>query len=131
MEYKINYNNSRGLESYVGERIRMRRMELGLTQDKLADMLGVSFQQIQKYEAGRNAMKITSLYRLSRVLLVDISYFFDGFKGYSLHDSSNASYSSTLQSREISSLIRNYQNISNPKLRKSVSNLIRTVSTNE
>ncbi len=130
MEYKINYDNSRGLESYVGERIRMRRMELGLTQDKLADMLGVSFQQIQKYEAGRNAMKITSLYRLSRVLLVDISYFFDGFKGYSLHDSSNASYS-TLQSREISSLIRNYQNISDLKLRKSVSNLIRTISTNE
>ncbi len=128
MKYKISHNENGELESYVGDRIRLRRMELGLTQNKLAEMLDVSFQQVQKYEAGRNAMKITSLFRLARVLLVDISYFFEGFKDYTLQDSGRAS--EMVQSREMSSLMRNYQNISNERLRKSVSNLVRALSVN-
>src|SRR5919107_3688638 len=61
----------------VGARLRLRRMMLGLSQEKLAEMIGLTFQQVQKYERGANRIGASRLYELSRVLDVPVSFFFD------------------------------------------------------
>ena len=66
------------LEKAIGARIRKRRMELGLTQIQLAGKLGLSYQQIQKYETGLNRISAGRLHQISRLLFIDTSYFFKG-----------------------------------------------------
>ncbi len=63
---------------HVGKRLRRRRRLLGLTQQNLAEMVGVRFQQIQKYECGANRITSSRLYDLSKALNVSVQYFFDG-----------------------------------------------------
>ena len=65
----------------VGARMRMRRKTLGLTQTALAEALGITFQQVQKYERGFNRVSASKLYEIARVLKVPLSYFFEGFDG--------------------------------------------------
>jgi transcriptional regulator with XRE-family HTH domain len=66
------------LEIVIGRRLRVRRLRLGLSLATLARACGVTFQQVQKYETGQCAISATRLWALSRVLDVDISYFFEG-----------------------------------------------------
>ena len=68
------------VDNYVGGRIRERRVELGLSQSSVADQLDLTFQQIQKYERGYNRVSASRLYDLSKILNVDIEYFFEGFR---------------------------------------------------
>lgn len=69
------------IDHHVANRVRSRRIALGLTQIELAKMLGLSFQQIQKYEAGISRMSAGRLFELSRVLACPTDYFFDGLEG--------------------------------------------------
>src|SRR6195952_1505577 len=66
------------VDLHVGARIRMRRKVLGVSQEKLADELGLTFQQVQKYERGANRVSASKLYEIARSLSAPISYFFDG-----------------------------------------------------
>ncbi len=66
------------VDEFVGARVRERRKQLGLSQEKLANTLGVSFQQVQKYEIGINRVSAGRLYDISNSLDVDIGYFFKG-----------------------------------------------------
>ena len=66
------------VDLHVGARIRMRRKILGVSQEKLADDLGLTFQQVQKYERGANRVSASKLYEIARSLQAPISYFFDG-----------------------------------------------------
>jgi transcriptional regulator with XRE-family HTH domain len=66
------------VDAHVGQRVRGRRKEMGLSQEKLAKSLGVSFQQVQKYEIGINRVSAGRLWDISGSLDVDIGYFFDG-----------------------------------------------------
>jgi transcriptional regulator with XRE-family HTH domain len=66
------------VDVHVGARIRMRRKILGLSQERLADSLGLTFQQVQKYERGANRVSSSKLYQVARTLETPISYFFDG-----------------------------------------------------
>ena len=68
------------VDNYVGGRIRARRVELGLSQTAVAVQLGLTFQQVQKYERGYNRVSASRLYDLSKILNVDIEYFFEGFR---------------------------------------------------
>src|SRR5919199_2768042 len=61
----------------VGARLRLRRKMLGLSQEKLGEMIGLTFQQVQKYERGANRIGASRLYELSRILDVPVSFFFD------------------------------------------------------
>jgi transcriptional regulator with XRE-family HTH domain len=63
---------------HVGQRIRFRRQSLGLSQAKLGQRLGISFQQVQKYERGGNRVSASMLYEIAGVLGVSVAYFFDG-----------------------------------------------------
>ncbi|WP_271143589.1 helix-turn-helix transcriptional regulator [Brevundimonas sp. NIBR10] len=66
------------VDRHVGGRVRLRRMELGQTQTDLARALGVSFQQIQKYETANDRISASKLWSISEALEVDIGYFFEG-----------------------------------------------------
>jgi transcriptional regulator with XRE-family HTH domain len=66
------------VDEHVGRQVRKRRKLLGLAQEQLADALGLSFQQVQKYERGANRVSASKLYRIAEVLHVDIAFFFDG-----------------------------------------------------
>jgi transcriptional regulator with XRE-family HTH domain len=66
------------VDVHVGARVRLRRQILKMSQEKLGDQLGVTFQQVQKYERGTNRVGASRLWRLSQVLEVPISYFFEG-----------------------------------------------------
>ena len=65
------------IDIQVGSRVRLRRRMLGMTQAKLGDLIGLSFQQVQKYEGGTNRIGASQLHELSRVLDVPVSFFFD------------------------------------------------------
>lgn len=120
------------VDVHVGGRVRMRRLYLGLSQSKLARALGLTFQQIQKYERGLNRISASRLFDLSRILDVPVSFFFDdmpeeldrskqqeeaearGFKagGHSLGN--------PMAQRETVELVKAYYNISDPTIRKRV-----------
>ena len=68
------------LERHIGERIRRRRIELGLTQDELGQGLDISYQQIQKYESGANRISASRLHSLAKRLDVEVAWFLDGFQ---------------------------------------------------
>lgn len=68
------------LDAYVGKRLKLRRVMLHMSQDELASMIGVTFQQIQKYESGSNKISVSRLFVIAKVLQVDISFFFDGIE---------------------------------------------------
>lgn len=66
------------VDIHVGSRVRLRRMLVGLSQEKLGDSMGLTFQQIQKYEKGVNRIGASRLFRLSQVLTVPVQFFFEG-----------------------------------------------------
>jgi transcriptional regulator with XRE-family HTH domain len=66
------------VDTYVGKRIRARRKAIGISQQVLAEALGLTFQQVQKYEGGSNRVSASKLYETARALGVDVGYFFEG-----------------------------------------------------
>jgi transcriptional regulator with XRE-family HTH domain len=70
-------NLTNPIDEFVGSRIRLRRLMLKVSQDTLAVFLGVTFQQLQKYESGANRVSASRLYMIAKFLQVDVSYFFD------------------------------------------------------
>jgi transcriptional regulator with XRE-family HTH domain len=65
-------------DKHVGSRVRMRRMMLGMSQEKLGDALGLTFQQVQKYEKGTNRIGASRLQQIAQILQVPVSFFFEG-----------------------------------------------------
>jgi transcriptional regulator with XRE-family HTH domain len=84
---------------HLGKKLRMRRLSLGLTQTKVAEAINVTFQQIQKYEKGTNAVSSARLMQISKFLKVSIPYFYEGFTDYRDY-SSNAAESDALNGSE-------------------------------
>jgi len=66
------------IDKHVGSRVRMRRMMVGMSQEKLGDALGLTFQQIQKYEKGTNRIGASRLQQISHILQVPVAFFFEG-----------------------------------------------------
>src|SRR5947199_8158727 len=66
------------VDKYVGSRVRMRRIMLGMSQEKLGEALGLTFQQVQKYEKGTNRVGASRLQQISEILKVPVSFMFDG-----------------------------------------------------
>src|SRR6266699_1101097 len=85
------------IDVHVGSRVRLRRTLLGMSQERLGDALGLTFQQVQKYERGANRVSASRLFDLSRVLDVPISFFFDD-----MPETLSATYSGSSQSRRMS-----------------------------
>ncbi len=68
------------IDLHVGLRIRLRRKEMGVSQEKLADAIGLTFQQVQKYERAANRVSASKLYEMARVLKTSIGYFYEGLE---------------------------------------------------
>src|SRR3978361_602116 len=74
------------VDRHVGLRIRMRRKELGISQERLAESIGLTFQQVQKYERAANRVSASKLWEMSRALSTNISYFYEGLGDAPLSD---------------------------------------------
>ena len=116
----------RSVDKYVGSRVRGRRMALGISQTKLANALGVSFQQVQKYEKGSNRISASKLLAISHLLERPVSYFFDGADEVGGREKSLApdDQQVLMDSREIYAVIRDYSRIPDESLRLILRKLI-------
>jgi transcriptional regulator with XRE-family HTH domain len=102
------------VDTHVGKRIRHRRWMVGMTQQQLADAVGIKFQQIQKYETGMNRVSASRLWGIAESLCVPISFFFEG-----LTEGEDAERESTiLADREAMELVRAYSAIPEQQRRK-------------
>jgi transcriptional regulator with XRE-family HTH domain len=129
------------IDVHVGARIRLRRTLLGMSQERLGEALGLTFQQVQKYERGVNRVGASRLFDLSRVLDVPISFFFDdmpdslansfggqaGRRTTSMMDMPEGFADDTLNRRETLELVRAYYRITDPAIRKRVFDLIKSM----
>ena len=131
--------NPNPIDVHVGHRVRMRRMLLGMSQEKLGERLGLTFQQIQKYEKGGNRISASRLYQIAQILGVPVQFFFEDLpeKYASLDEEglAEASEQSTIMdflgSSEGLQLNRHFARISNPRLRRSIIELVRSLAQEE
>ena len=118
------------IDAHVGMRLRQRRTLIGMSQDTLARHLNMSFQQVQKYESGGNRVSASRLYTLTRILGVDVSYFFEGLPD-NPHSQSSAEDDvprDAMQKRETIELVRAYMGIPRADVRQQLSRLVRAVA---
>ncbi|MGF1630767.1 MAG: helix-turn-helix domain-containing protein [Kiloniellaceae bacterium] len=126
------------VDVHVGGRVRLRRVFLGYSQEKLANALGLTFQQIQKYERGANRISASKLYELSRILSVPVTYFFEGVEsegeagagqdaGGTPATSIHSSDPDFTNQRETLQLISSYYRIPDSKVRAEVLSLLKTL----
>ncbi|WP_327216416.1 helix-turn-helix domain-containing protein [Xaviernesmea oryzae] len=121
------------VDALVGSRVRMRRVILGLSQQTLAEALGVTFQQLQKYEKGANRIGASRLQRLAQVLDVPVGFFFEGSvdSGEALAVSATADpITQFIGSREGIALITAFASIEDRQVRQTILNLVRSLSSN-
>jgi len=125
------------VDIHVGSRVRLRRTLLGLSQEKLGEAVGLTFQQIQKYERGANRIGASRLFEFSRILDVPVSFFFDDMPerlraepASGLHDVPQGPLEpDPLTRRETLELVRAYYRISDPHVRKRLFELAKSLGT--
>lgn len=120
------------IDIHVGSRIRLRRSMVGMSQEKLGESLGITFQQVQKYEKGTNRVGASRLQNIADTLDVPVSFFFenapsDGGDGSGMQESSSNYVVNFLSSSEGLQLNRAFVKISDPKVRKRIIELVRTL----
>ena len=122
------------IDKHVGSRVRMRRMMLGMSQEKLGDALGLTFQQVQKYEKGTNRIGASRLQQIALILQVPVSFFFEGAplppgKPYGLGDAPSPSYvTDFLATTDGLTLVKAFMRIRNAKLRRRIVELVAEVA---
>jgi transcriptional regulator with XRE-family HTH domain len=119
------------VDKYAGARLRMRRLQLGLSQDKLAGKLGLSFQQVQKYENGINRMGSSRLHEVADILQVPVTFFFDGAPGQGKASSkgpSPAFVTDYLATSDGLSLTKAFMRIKSAKLRRAIVHLVENIA---
>ncbi len=127
------------IDRYVGSRVRVRRLGLGMSQTTLGQVIDVTFQQVQKYENGANRVGASNLYKMAKAMGVDVGFFYDGMpksaakgkgkgaRGRRARPSIEIAGDPT-RSREIITLTHNYARIAHPRLRKRVFELVKSLA---
>jgi transcriptional regulator with XRE-family HTH domain len=115
-------SRTQDIDHHVGARIRERRIMLGLTQQQLADLIGVTYQQAHKYERGINRVSAGRLFEIARVLSVPVSYFFEGLDTQTGRPIGQ-------RERMCLELARNFAHISNERHQEALSQLARALAT--
>lgn len=119
------------IDRHVGLRLRMRRKELGVSQEKLADSIGLTFQQVQKYERAANRISASKLWEMARVLNTSVAYFYEGLSnagdgcGASRPDRRVQDFLVTQEGMELAAA---FPRIAPPKLRRRVLELVRVLA---
>ncbi len=123
------------VDIHVGNRVRQRRTLMGLSQERLAAALDLTFQQVQKYERGANRIGAGRLYQLARALDVPVTYFFDDFddgdsaQASAVSEDASASYQADpMTQRETLLLVRAYYAILDPAVRRRMLDLMRSMA---
>lgn len=136
------------MDIHVGKRLKARRTLLGLSQEKLADSVGLTFQQIQKYERGANRISASRLHQLCEILDVTVNYFFESFvdpndkkqaakdlNSYGMSDNTQEAFGydsseDILYSKESLELLRVYYSVKDSSARKDLMKVIKNMAEN-
>lgn len=131
----VNKKKPNPIDIHVGSRIRLRRTMLGMSQEKLGESLGITFQQIQKYEKGTNRVGASRLQNISSVLNVPVSFFFEDAPGEGSGDTTGMAEANSsnyvvdfLSSSEGLQLNRAFVQISDAKVRRKVVELVKALA---
>ena len=125
------------VDIHVGKKLRSRRTILGLSQEEIGTAVGITFQQIQKYERGLNRIGSSRLYEFTRLLGVSVSYFFEDIEpttkalnggSSALAEESTPFEHEVADNKEVLALVRAYYGISSPQVRKKMLSLIKSLS---
>jgi transcriptional regulator with XRE-family HTH domain len=129
------------IDGYVGKRLKQRRTVMGLSQEVVAKSVGITFQQVQKYEKGSNAMNSSRLYEFSRVMNVPVAYFFEGIEqsisshnvttGFAETPAMAFEHESMASDRESLEMMKSFKRIKEPVVRKRLADLLRAVAENK
>ena len=125
------------VDRYVGSRVRMRRIMLGMSQEKLGEALGLTLQQVQKYEKGTNRVGASRLQQIAEILQVPVSFLFDGgpsgiVSSEGLSEAGSPAYiSDFLATSEGLALTRAFTRIPDSKLRRSIVELVEQIAARE
>ena len=125
------------IDKHVGSRVRMRRMMLSMSQEKLGDALGLTFQQVQKYEKGTNRIGASRLQAIANILQVPVSFFFEGAphtpgQTSGLGEAPSPAYvSDFLATSDGLSLTKSFMTIKNSKLRRRIVDLVEQIAGEE
>lgn len=112
------------VDRLVGDRIRRRRILMGLTQDQLGEALGISYQQVQKYETGANRVSAGRLYLIASRLEVSPGWFFDPIKS----DASSSDFDDLGSSRQLMDFVRSFSKIEDERLKAVLISLVRAMA---
>jgi transcriptional regulator with XRE-family HTH domain len=122
------------VDAHVGRRLRQRRIALGISQEQLGTELGLTFQQIQKYEKGQNRISAGRLYKIAQILSVSVEHFFEGLAGFGAADSrrngmpGEVEIGAFLASPEGLALTAGFMKISDPATRRRIVDLVNTIA---
>jgi transcriptional regulator with XRE-family HTH domain len=119
------------VDVHVGQRVRMRRLMVGVTQTQLADQLDLTFQQIQKYEKGTNRVSASKLYAIGQILKVPPEYFFEGLPpigGSGGGKNKIVDETHILTTADGIELVRAFKKIQQKPLRRQVLGLVKTLA---
>ena len=125
------------VDLHVGGRVRMRRRLLGISQERLAEALGLTFQQVQKYERGANRVSASKLYEIARFLSSPVAYFFEGLSDPTVagpgmaEDGPEQFVHEFLMTPEGLELAATFPKISKPRVRRRVLELVRSLAEDE
>lgn len=136
-EDRANARRANPVDKHVGERVRLRRMLLGMSQERLGEQLGLTFQQVQKYEKGVNRIGASRLFDLAHVLGVSIQYFYEempsslsgdaALPGFADNPAENY-VSEFLTSRDAVELSKAFSRIQDPRVRRSILDMVRAIA---
>ncbi len=125
------------VDKYIGSRVRMRRIMLGMSQEKLGEALGLTFQQVQKYEKGANRIGAARIQQIAEILQVPVSFLFEGSptdisKSERLSEAPSPTYVfDFLATSQGLALIRAFTRITDAKLRRSIVALVEQIAARE
>ncbi len=121
------------IDVHVGNRVRQRRTLLGMNQTALAEALGLTFQQVQKYEKGTNRISASKLWNLTQILDVPVSYFFEKLSEHEPRAARKGKDRDRdpLSKRETLELVRAYYRITDPNVRKRIYELVKALAKME
>jgi len=122
------------IDGQVGNRVRLRRMLIGMSQERLGELLGLTFQQVQKYEKGVNRIGAGRLFEVARILGVPIDYFYEGASTQIAGPSENEASPPVMEfvsSGDGLQLSLAFMKIKDPKLRKRILDLVKQMAEDE
>lgn len=124
------------IDKHVGARVRMRRLLVGMSQEKLGTSLGITFQQIQKYEKGTNRIGASRLQQISEVLGVPVAYFFEDAQGEAIPAGFGEQHQSDyvadfLATAEGLQLTKSFMKVKDPKVRRRIVDLVASIADEE